>query len=336
MLRSSPEKQEEVDYPPKDVEVDEAKDILEDARIVLCQTRDERNAMNAQRRVAARAERNMQILEEELRKIGRERYVPIEVDVSELDDDPCALAIMVNDVHFGASMYGRDEEAARFQLYVKKILAIAERHHANTAHVFLMGDLISGMIHKSIQITNRESVIQQVMRVAELVADFVYELEDIFDKVRVYSVPGNHSRIDRKDDALLDDRLDDLVFWYVRGVLAEHSKIMFEYRGSTLCEAVICRQMYVAVHGDYDEFTDAGCARLVSYLGYKPKAIFYAHRHTVGMREYNGVLQIQSGSMCGCGDDYTEKKRLKSDPALTVCVINEDGVESVYPVKLST
>lgn len=59
MLRSSPDEPEGVDYPPEDKkcgtngrishdDTDEAKDILEDARIVLCQTRDERNAMNAQ------------------------------------------------------------------------------------------------------------------------------------------------------------------------------------------------------------------------------------------------------------------------------------------------
>ena len=75
--------------------------------------------------------------------------------------------------------------------------------------------------------------------------------------------------------------------------------------------------------------------KLVSYLGYKPKAVFYAHRHTVGMREYNGVTQVQSGSMCGSGDDLTERKRLVGDPSLSVCVINEGGIEALYPVNLA-
>ena len=97
----------------------------------------------------------------------------------------------------------------------------------------------------------------------------------------------------------------------------------------------MCKQRYVAVHGDYDDFSDSGCMKLVSYLGYKPKAVFYAHRHTVGMREYNGVTQVQSGSMCGSGDDLTERKRLVGDPSLSVCVINEDGIEALYPFNLA-
>lgn len=197
---------------------DDAKGILEDARLVLWQARDERNALNAQRRVAARAERNLQMLEEELAKIGRERYTPIEPPIPFLDEDQTMLAIMVNDVHYGAVMYEKDEEQRRFREYAAQIRRIADRHHAGIGNVFLMGDLISGMIHKSIQVTNRENVIAQVMRVSELVADFLYEMEQIFDEVRVFSVPGNHSRVDKKEDALIVDRLDDIIYWYCKGV----------------------------------------------------------------------------------------------------------------------
>lgn len=274
-------------------------------------------------------------MEEELAKIGRERYTPIEPPLPLLNEDPTMLAIMINDVHYGAEMYQEDGEKRRFQEYASQIKRIADRHHASVGCVFLMGDLISGMIHKSIQVTNRESVITQVMRVSELVADFLYEMEHIFDEVRVYSVPGNHSRIDKKEDALIVERLDDIIYWYAKGVLAEHKKIGFWDSGSTLCEAVMCKQRYVAVHGDYDEFTDAGCMKLVAYLGYKPKAVFYAHRHTIGMREYNGVMQIQSGSMCGSGDDFTIRKRLTGDPALSVCVVTNNGIDALYPVNLS-
>lgn len=223
----------------------------------------------------------------------------------------------------------------RFNRYLSKIEEIATRHEAREAHVFLMGDLINGMIHRPIQIKNRETTIQQVVHVADLISKFLVKLAESMVSVEVYSVPGNHSRIDKKEDALLDDRLDDLVMWYCKGVLGSISNIHFNQSSRTIIATEIKFNEYVAVHGDYDEFTDAGCAKLISYLHYIPTAIFYAHKHTPAMREYNGVMQIQSGSMCGSGDEYAEKHRLYGDACLSVTVVNDEGIETVYNVKLS-
>lgn len=318
-------------------DMDEARGMKEDAQMLLWQARDERNAMNAARRVEARKERNMQMLEEQLKEIGKNRYQPwYRPDVLR-GHGKSELVIMLNDIHYGSMLYRPGGEYNRMQSYLIEIRKIAARHNANEASVFLMGDLVSGMIHRSIQVTNRENVITQIMRVAELVTDFLYELESMFDTVRVYSVPGNHSRLDKKEDALVDDRLDDLVWWYARGVLHDHNGIQFVESNPTMVKAGIYKGMHsvVAVHGDYDEFTDAGCAKLVSYLGFSPTAILYAHKHTAAMREYNGVTQIQSGAMCGSGDDLTTRLRLKGNPSQSIAVMGEKGVEAVYSVKLA-
>lgn len=317
--------------------LDEARGMMEDAQMLLWQARDERNAMNAQRRVEARKERNMEILQQKLEEIGRKRYPGwAKLDYLREQGDS-ELVIMLNDIHYGSMLYRPGGEYNRMQTYVMEINKIAKRHNAHEASVFLMGDLVSGMIHRSIQVTNRENVISQVMGAAELVADFLHELNGIFDKVKVYSVPGNHSRIDKKDDALIDDRLDDLVWWYANGVLQGRDGIEFVESNPTMCKAGAYKGLHpvVAVHGDYDEFTDAGCAKLVSYLGYSPTAILYAHKHTAAMREYNGVVQIQSGAMCGSGDDLTTRLRLKGIPSQSVAVMGEKGVEAVYNVKLA-
>lgn len=317
--------------------LDEARGLMEDAQMLLWQARDERNAMNATRRVEARKERNMQMLEEQLKEIGKKRYQPwIRTDMLREQGDT-ELVIMLNDIHYGSMLYSPGGEYNRMQTYVMEIRKIAQRHKATDASVFLMGDLVSGMIHRSIQVTNRENVIKQVMGVSELVADFLYELEGIFEHVSVYSVPGNHSRIDKKEDALIDDRLDDLVWWYASGVLQNHKRIRFVESNPTMVQAGVFRGMHrvVAVHGDYDDFSDAGCAKLVSYLGYCPTAILYAHKHTSAMREYNGVVQIQSGAMSGSGDDLTTRLRLKGIPSQSVVVMGEKGIEAVCNVKLS-
>lgn len=317
---------------------DEANEILEDCRRTLWQARDERNAANSQRRVLARAERNMEILEERLNEIGARRYDfnPSAVSSNDFRSSEADLIISISDIHYGAKMYdAEDSEADRMQRYFDRILEIRKRHQAQNVHILLMGDLISGMIHRSIQVSNRENVITQVIQASELIADFLYALGQEFQNVNVYSVAGNHSRLDRKEDALLDDRLDDLICWYTKGVLRNQQNIQFHPSMPTMSKMRIRGRYYVAVHGDYDEFTDAGCAKLISYLGYCPDGIFYAHRHTAASREYNGVTQIQTGSMCGDGDDYALTKRLKSRSEQTVCVVDKDGIRCMYNVKLS-
>lgn len=317
-------------------ELTEVRDLMEDAQMMLWQARDERNAMNAARRVAARKERNMQMLEEKLTEIGKNRYQPwYRPDVLR-EQGETELVIMLNDIHYGSMLYKPGGEYNRMQTYTMEIRKIATKHKANEASVFLMGDLISGMIHRSVQVTNRENVISQVMGVAELVTDFLYELEGIFENVKVYSVPGNHSRIDNKKDALIDDRLDDLVWWYANGVLQDRKRISFMESNPTMVQASVFNGMHrvIAVHGDYDDFSDAGCAKLVSYLGYRPTAILYAHKHTAAMREYNGVTQIRSGAMCGSGDDLTTQLRLRGIPSQSVAVVGKNGVEAVCSVKL--
>ena len=100
--------------------------------------------------------------------------------------------------------------------YLDKVISIGETHGSENCIVWSNGDAISGNIHQSIAITNKENVIEQIKGVSELIAEFLAELSKHFISVVFGSVAGNHSRITpNKDDALLGERLDDLVEWYL-------------------------------------------------------------------------------------------------------------------------
>lgn len=80
--------------------------------------------------------------------------------------------------------------------YADEIIRIGHLNGAKDCYISLMGDLISGVIHTTIRIENRENLIQQVVGVSELIAAFLYKLAGSFERVIVNSVDGNHSRID--------------------------------------------------------------------------------------------------------------------------------------------
>lgn len=97
---------------------------------------------------------------------------------------------------------------------------------------------------------------------------------------------------------------------------------------------MIRNRSYCLVHGDYDSVSESGVMRLCSMIGTFPEAIVMGHKHFPAYTEINGVKIIQSGSLCGSGDDFTIQKRLIGSPSQTVCVCGYSGIQCMYPIKL--
>ena len=317
--------------------LDEKRRELEKERIQL---RDERNEWNKQNRLAARTERNLDYLGNLLKNIGRVNFKSKKpVDVSGDND----LLICVSDTHLGednCNYFGYyDSEIAKQRLdkYLQEIIDIQSRHSSENATVALLGDLISGNIHLSIQVGNREKLIDQIKIVSELLTSFIHELSAHFKTVNVCSVSGNHSRISKKDDALKDDRLDDLIFFIMQKSLSHLINVDFrEY--DSLDTSIACTEIrgkeYILVHGDYDQPTESGVMRLCTMVGILPEAIVMGHRHSPAYSEINGIKVVQSGCLSGSGGDYCIQKRLTGEPSQMVCVCDSKGVQTFYPIKL--
>lgn len=199
-----------------------------------------------------------------------------------------------------------------------------------------MGDLISGGIHATIRIENKENVVEQVVGVSELISDFIYELARHFENVIIGSVDGNHSRIEKNlEDALRGEKLDALIPWYCRTKLEDLTNVEFddnEYDPS-IGACLIHGKQFVFVHGDMDSDLNVSAQRIERFIGRKVDCILGAHMHIAEMRN-DATLMIRNGSVCGSGDEYTMKKRLFGPPAQVVLCVTEDGIESICPVLL--
>ena len=300
---------------------------------------DERIAINKRDREHARAEENLKIFEDALRETGR--------TIFEIHDQPCInsekdIIVCISDIHLGLDTdnkfgkYNSEVAEQRLGQYLNEIIDIGK--DCKNAHVFLLGDLISGRIHITTQLENRENAVQQVQKVSELLSSFVYELSKRFENVVVSSVAGNHSRIGLKDDVLRNERLDELVPWYIKGVLSHIKNVTVNDEDSidpTIGCVTIRDNNYLLVHGDYDKFTEAGVGKLVMMLGYKPTAIFYGHLHHCSYDDIAGVKIVRSGTFANSNDDYTISKRISGSPSQMVCIVNSKGIKACYPVQLN-
>lgn len=312
----------------------EQKRELERAKIAF---RDERNAWQKQNFADARAIETLNLLEEYIKK----EYHNNSTFQNDFEITDHGIVICLSDWHIGADFhsfngsYNSTIAQDRVNQLLEKILGISHIHNAKSCVVALCGDIISGNIHTSISITNRENVIQQIVLASQILTDFLISLSHNFHDVYVCGVSGNHSRITKKDDALKDERLDFIPLWYCKAALSNYNNVTvnLEENDFTIAEFNFYNKNYVIVHGDYDSFSQNDVAKFSLWLGYKPDVMIFAHKHYPAMSECGGVVMIQSGSLGGSGDDLTQQRRLKGKASQTVIVCSKDEIDCVYPVK---
>lgn len=304
---------------------------------------DERTALNKTLRDNARVEEDLARLESLIRKTGEatmpEIYPNEVVTPSETD-----LIISLSDFHLGMDVdnyfgkYNSEVAERRLYEYTRKILDIKGLQNAENAYVFLLGDMINGEIHTTTQLENRENIVEQVQKTAELLSEFVYQLSPHFENVYIDNVSGNHSRTScYKDQVLRSNRLDNLIPWYMKAKLSHINKVQFieDNYDSTIGRCVIRGKEYWLVHGDFDSYSEQGVSKLIMMIGCKPEAIFYGHLHRCSYDDIAGVKIIRSGGFSGTCDDFTVSKRLCGHPSQMVCAVNVHGVNACYPVNLA-
>lgn len=317
--------------------INNAKRELEQAKV---QFRDERNAWNKQNAIEARVAQKLDYLEEVLREDGEVHYPTTTYEIA-TDSSDKDLLVLLSDLHVGQTFnsgfgqYDSKLAFARMGKYAEEVIKIGYYNSCQNCYVSILGDLISGSIHKSIQVTNRENVIEQVKIASKLITNFVYALSSHFEKIVITNVSGNHSRLERKEDALHDERLDDLIGWIVTNSLSHLDNVQFIQNNIDIGIASfnIRGNEYISVHGDSDAFTSNGVSRLCMMIKRIPYAILYGHLHHCSVDEFNGIKMIRGGSLAGSGDSYTIEKRLNGKPSQMVCVCSERGVNSYHVVE---
>lgn len=301
-------------------ELSNTKRELERAKI---QFRDERNAWQRQNYNSARVEHKLNYLEKWIKENN-----PTDLQISLREKNVRKTAIITcSDWHIGESFDNEwgcyDSDIARERIEEYADVAIQRCISEGVSDVIIagLGDLVSGNIHRSIAVTNRENVIEQIMIASDLMLSFVKAFVDQGFAVTFTNVCGNHSRMDKKDEAIKDERMDNLIGWFVSTHLRDYSNFIYiKPQDTTIAEV----GNYWFVHGDNDSFGKTGLANLVMAKGFKPDAIFMGHLHSMAIDDCYDVKICRGGSLCGSGNDYTIEKRLKGK-ATQLMAISENG-----------
>ena len=302
---------------------------------------DQRAAFNKVVRERSRQEELNEILVNAIKggDLPKLDYIPYVAEQSNND-----LLVSLNDIHYGISVnnswntYDPDICRDMMSRYLDKIISIAKTHKSENCIVYNCGDSISGNIHSTIQIANKENVVNQVKGVSNLIADFLSILGDCFKEVRYVSVSGNHSRISSKDDAPYDERLDDLIEWYLEAKLQGKDNIIIDGKSridSSMFMLDIRGKTYLGVHGDM-ESGNTKLPTLQTMAGKPLYAVLSGHLHhnKCDIDSNTGIRTLMAGSFLGM-DDYCIQKRIYGKPEQLVCVVDDSGILCHYDVSLN-
>lgn len=313
---------------------------LAELRIERQKLSDYRSSINKSIRERARQEELNEIISKAIMASDLPELIYEPYIATPSDND---LLITLNDIHYGANVnnawctYNSAICEEMMGNYLDRILEIQKTHKSENCTVVCAGDCISGNIHYSIAVSNRENVIEQVMGVSELIARFLAELSEHFGKVTFVSVSGNHSRLNpNKDESITAERLDDIVGWYLGARLQNYENIVIDYAGRidpTMAIFKIRDKSYCCVHGDFDG-SESKVRALSDMAGGNLHAVISGHLHHNATDKIQGIKTVMAGSFLGT-DDYCVRKRIISDPEQSVCVCTSDGILCVYQVELN-
>lgn len=304
------------------------------------QLRDQRNDLNNRLRKVARNEHVYELLVDAISNSS----LPI-LEFKEhrnLVADGDELIIPLSDAHYGLTIdnefekYNPDVFVKRLENYYNQIIEIKSTHNISKCHVAMLGDLISGNIHYTIAVSNKENVIDQTKHVSEYIAQFLAKLSGVFPEVEVYYVSGNHSRVNpNKHDAINAERLENFIPWYLEARLAGFGNVNFNQSilDNTVAKANVNGNLVYFAHGDKDSPSRIA-ENLTMMFDQKPKMVMFGHMHHFELNTKQKVKLVMSGSFC-VNDEYCTDKRIIGEPSQTVCVMGSRGMKCAYDCVLN-
>ena len=292
---------------------------------------DERVALNKVLREEGRRESMYDIVRRAIEDYQPIRFDYIEHKTEKSDND---LIIHLTDIHCGVDIdspfnkFNTEILKKRLQKYIDEILNIQKMYHSENAYIICGGDEISGLIHLNSRIESKENIVTQIMIVADLISNFVYELSKVFNRVEVHTTAGNHSRSTaNKEYTVKGENFDLLVHYVCKKDLKNIKNVMFidNCLDSDIATFMVRGHMVYASHGDKDTTKSVvyNMTKFARKAGMPlPDMCYLGHRHTNSMETIDDVKVIQSGCVDGM-DSYAIDSRLVGTPEQTVTVVTE-------------
>ena len=330
-------------------EKDQYMNELEEQKIALQKERmrlsDQRREFNKLVRKEARTEHLYDVIRETAAKMNKEKPMELQ-EFSEVFDSGKEAILCLADWHYGMvtdniwNKYNTEICRQRVAELIIRTKAYLKLNDVQTLRIVLLGDSAHGGIHSTCRVASEENVVEQLMHVAELIAELINELSSCVEDVYIYSTYGNHMRtIQNKADSTHSDNMEKILPWWLAERFADRIDIhlveadykefiWFKAAGYNVC----------CTHGDLDNFKDIGVTLNTIFskqFGETIDYTFSADKHHLEELDRYGIESVLIPSLCGT-DDYANEHRLYSSAGQMLFIFDPQyGREATYNIKFN-
>ena len=266
----------------------------------------------------------------------------IENEYNILDDSKEGL-LLLSDWHKGMvttnhwNIFNDAVYQDRVQTLIKKTIEIGRKENLGVLNVFVLGDMINGLIHVTTRINNQDNVIRQTIDVAQTLIQMIKAFSCAFDAVNVWFSRGNHERVTPNlKESLTPESFFDLLQFIVKIGVGDNTPSITFYENDMndeIIRANICGRTVIGIHGHKDKPAMA-YKNLSTFLRIFPDYIVAGHYHRASELEENGCEIVVNGSLCGT-DDYAVNVRKNSRPSQKLMIFTpEEGRVCTYNIAL--
>ncbi|WP_035321508.1 metallophosphoesterase [Priestia flexa] len=282
-------------------------------------------------REQARIEHVRDEMIKELHKINKKKPIKWNKKDNYQSENGREGLLVLSDLHYGLftnnhwNKFDNDEFINRMSRLVTKTIEHGKNNKVSTLHLFMIGDLINGLIHQVTRIVNTEDAVSQTMSVSEILAEVIGTLSDEFDHVKVYNCRGNHDRVtpNRKDE-IAKESFNDLIPWYLKTRLKDSENVEFVENeiDDEIIIADIAGNKVFAAHGHKDKINNIA-QNLTMMTKQFPEYIIMGHYHHHEEKEIHDVEVIINSSFSGV-DEYAKDIRATSKAAQKFIIFTKE------------
>lgn len=297
---------------------------------------DMRTQLNRQIREQARKENVEEILESKLESLPTN---VINMNTVERETSHKDGILLVSDIHYGLetynamSPYNSDICIKKLNYLVDKTIEYATFNNIDKLHVLILGDELSGLIHTTTRLEQREDIITQIIEISNLLSDAIYKLSYHIPFVTVGLAQGNHTRaIANKLESLERENFTKLIKKYIELRLSNvpNLVILDNKFDEGIIEINVKGYNVIGLHGHNDSLSRI--SKLTEMFDYKVDYVFMGHYHNAREFENNKTEVIVNG--CFSSDDYAKNKRLYNKPIQKFMIFTDEGRIATYNINL--
>lgn len=273
--------------------------------------------------------------------------------ISERNDFGRTLVVALGDFHYGADIhvtglmgetlneYNSKVFEERMERLLAEVRGIADKEQIRQVKVFLVGDLIDGMLRQSQLMRLEFGMVESTIRLSEYLSYWLAELADGL-YVDVYATMGNHSEVrplKSKNREFEEENLEKIIMWYLKARLDGEENIFVDAECKRYTMVDVEGFKFLLLHGDGEKSVVDIAKDTVNLYGRSIDYFVCGHKHKEqewpsGNTNDGHSVIIRVPSICGV-DRYAQSRGFGGKPGATALVIERDyGRRCVYPIKL--